>query len=171
MWKGRRLWIALGCCLALVAVPWLAYRFWWYPRTPRGAVERIEMGMTEEQVRAILKPLPSGGKGWKDLPAAVEGWTVTEGQTLHERSDDPLTVCAVYANLSMRRSVPRLGLEGPGGKFLQLGAGGPFLDKVTQDGIIFIELDEQRRVCGKTWLEFPQESVSPLERLRSWLPF
>jgi hypothetical protein len=171
MLKRRRFWVVVACGLALVVAPLLMYRLWWYPGTPRSAVDRIRMGMTAAEVRAILDPLAAGGKGWNNYPVRAERWVIKDGGVVHTRSQK-LLAALLYIDVRMRKAVPILGFEGPGTNFLNIGPeGGRFLDKVTGDGIIFVELDDQGRVCGKIWLEFPRESSNPLEHFWSWLPF
>ena len=198
--KRRRFWVAVGCVLALMLVPLLMYRLWWYPNTPRGAVDRIRMGMKAAEVQAILEPLESGGKTWNDLPRSVEVWRLEKGEEVYTRSEKPGEVLGQYLALeplALRKAVPLIGGESPGfevglsearccqgddpindverpaPKFLNVAtiADSQFLDKVTRDGIIFVLFDDQGRVFDKTWLEFPRESVNPLERFWSWLPF
>jgi hypothetical protein len=171
MCKRRRFWVVVACGLALLFVPLLAYRLWWYPSTPRGAVDRIRMGMTAAEVRAILDPLEEGGSRGSLFPVRAERWVIKDGEVVHAHSDKQPDVSALYIHLCNRRVVPWLGFERPGAKFLDLDRGGPFLGKMTRDAFIFVELDEQQRVCGKIWLEFPRESSNPLERFWSWLPF
>jgi hypothetical protein len=158
MHKRCRFWVFAACGLALAAVPLLAYRLWWYPHTQRGAVDRIRMGMTAAEVRAILEPLEDGGKGWNTKYVCAERWILKDGEVVHERSEG-LMAALEHFKVHWRHTASGF-----------RGRGGSFLDKVTRDGIISVKLDERSRVCGKVWLEFPRESSNPLEQFWSWLP-
>jgi hypothetical protein len=70
MCKRRRFWVVVACGLALVIVPLLAYRLWCYPSTPRGAVDRIRMGMTAADGRVDAQAAGAKGEG---VPVGVAG--------------------------------------------------------------------------------------------------
>src|SRR5262245_49178366 len=109
MFKRRRFWVVAACCLSLVLVPLLGYHLWWYPRTPRGCFDRIQLGMTEAEVRAILAPL-------EDLPDRggtvefAERWTAAAKMILPKGflSD------VLYVEYSLRIATRWQGRERPG---------------------------------------------------------
>src|SRR5262249_15993078 len=146
-----------------------------YPSTPRGAVDRIRMGMTTDEVSVILNSLQDWGQGWNKKPVRVERWVIKDGEVVYTQSEEVLGMWFRWlmygGELRKRKAVPSVGNERLGMKYLNISWGTTILDKVTRDGIIVVVLDNRGGVCGKIWLEFPRESSNPLERFWSWLPF
>jgi hypothetical protein len=170
MFKRRRFWVVLACCLALLVVALLGYHLWWYPRSPRGAFERIRLGMSEDEARAILAPLDDPGQPGDRIPVRAEHWSLKRGKVVYEGELQLAVFRFGRVGRHMRRATPLLGHEGTGMRFLNIGWPNRAIDITTRDGDITVELDDQRRVCAKTWLEYAPASTRPFERLRSWLP-
>ncbi|MCI0639819.1 MAG: hypothetical protein L0Y72_08990 [Gemmataceae bacterium] len=136
--KRKRLWIGVAFILAVPVLLFLLDVFVWYPNSPRGVFDRIEVGMTKSEVEAHLATLEEGKK--RSAVSAVI-WTVKDGQWHSIQFRHELLI-RLYSGTAMER-------------------------RVTHNGIIFVRFDDEARVDGKTWFEF-EGRPGLLQRIRSW---
>ncbi|MCI0376574.1 MAG: hypothetical protein L0215_03105 [Gemmataceae bacterium] len=124
--------------------------FVWYPNSPRGVFDRIQIGMTKSDVDELLATIDEGSLRTLQL---VLDWT-EERQTVH--SGPNLTEFLYRASQIEGNSW--IGTK-------------PRFEKVTTEGIILVNLDAEGRVTRKVWFAYEEQRPGLIQRIRSWFGF
>lgn len=161
VFKSRNFWIAISGLILLLIVPPVVCRFWWYPNTLRARFDRIEMGMTETEVKEIL------------------GEPNVEGDRIRYRIEDgvllPYTITVYEEDWTLENGkVRRTYWNSKTGGASPWEAGCvvvlPPLIYEYNNTFIRVHLNGDGKVYRKFW-EHHVEEKSPLDRFRQWLPF
>ncbi|MCI0376573.1 MAG: hypothetical protein L0215_03100 [Gemmataceae bacterium] len=123
--------------------------FVWYPNSPRGVFDRIEIGMEQAEVESLLAHLEDGKWQW---PVFAVVWNAKTGRTVYDKQGDAEIQSILF-------QVGVTGLRHP----LKWR-----IEKVTNSGMIAIDFDSEGRVASMYWFGFERQWPGFLERIRSW---
>jgi hypothetical protein len=164
-WRRRlKILAALGI---LACVTLLLFRLLLYPHTFAGKFDRIRMGMSDAETRALLGPAAQPPSPWTaygfhgKVTRIVRHVRGDNGQetteTLQRDEALDLSIELHFTNVFQHHGYG----NGPARIVV--------VDKwMSPDAVIFVQFDEQGRVSMKSWVEL-QSSRSVWRRLRSWL--
>jgi hypothetical protein len=159
--KRRRLVKILAGFAALCGIGLVLSHHLLHPYTLRGRFDRIRLGMSEAEALQVLGEPdetvhPVGPPRHMEQHSSRDGGKafvlITHADCASFHRPDPFTA------LTVKKVWWELNSEG---------GPAPYIERRSAQGIIFLDLDQHRRVTHKTWVDHQRPSI--WARLRAWL--
>lgn len=169
----RRIKLLAGL-LVLMGLGLLVVRCVLYAHTWRGRFERIRLGMSEAEALRILGPTGDFSTTTEGSVVRAESYTLQDGRevvTIDEGKNAKYAELYALLKTGVTLRLSHIRLQGDDRVRLADGLSDsePPLHArwTTNDAIIHLDLDDQRRVTGKVWLQYGRPSG--WQRFLRWL--